>query len=143
MILFCGIPNDLDEGVAARLERQRVLHQGDRKFSFVIAEQALRTTVGDSATMVGQMEHLLSAMASPRIVIGIVPRQARLYGAAINGFVMYDNRLVLVETVSAELTINQPREIGLYSKLFAMLSDQACYGDAGRALIRKAIDDHL
>lgn len=139
MIRFYGIPNDLDEGVAARLERQKVLHKGDRRFSFVIAEQALKTTVGADSVMVEQLEHLLAVMSLPRLVIGIVPEQAPLDGPSINGFVMYDNRLVLVETVSAELTINQPREIALYSKLFAMLSDQALYGEASRALIRKAI----
>ncbi|MFB7718418.1 helix-turn-helix domain-containing protein [Nocardia sp. NPDC056100] len=139
MIRFYGIPNDLDEGVAARIERQQILHQGKRKFSFVIAEQTLRTTVGSDSVMVGQLEHLLAVMSLPRLVVGIVPERAALEGPSINSFVMYDNRLVRVETVSAELTINQPREIALYGKLFALLSEQAHYGESGRALIRKAI----
>lgn len=140
MIRFYGIPNDLDEGVAARIERQHVLHQGSRKFSFVIAEQALQTTVGDDSVMTGQLEHLLAAMSLPRLVLGIVPERAALDGPSINGFVMYDNQLVLVETVTAELTINQPREIALYGKMFAQLAEQAAYGEPARQLIMSELD---
>ncbi len=140
MIRFYGIPNDLDEGVSARVERQRILRQGNRRFSFVIAEQALRTTVGDDSVMAGQLEHLLAAMSLPRLVIGVVPERFALDGPAINGFVMYDNRLVSVETVSAELSINQPREIALYGKLFAQLSDQAAYGEPARRLITAELE---
>ncbi|MEV6769427.1 DUF5753 domain-containing protein [Nocardia sp. NPDC051030] len=140
MIRFYGIPNDLDEGVAARLDRQKILHQGNRRFSFIIAEQTLRTTVGDDSVMAGQLEHLLAVMSLPRLVIGIVPERFALGGPAINGFVMYDNRLVLVETVSAELTINQPREIALYGKLFAELADQAAYGEPARHLVTSELE---
>ncbi|MFE4457199.1 helix-turn-helix domain-containing protein [Nocardia tengchongensis] len=140
MIKFYGIPNDLDEGVSARVERQQILHQGNRRFSFVIAEQALQTTVGDGSVMVGQLEHLLAVMSLPRLVIGIAPARFALDGPAINGFVMYDNRLVLVETVSAELSINQPREIALYGKLFAQLADQAAYGEPARQLIKSELE---
>ncbi|MFE3060790.1 helix-turn-helix domain-containing protein [Nocardia sp. NPDC059239] len=140
MIKFYAIPNDLDEGVSARVERQQILHQGNRRFSFVIAEQALQTTVGDDSVMVGQLEHLLAAMSLPRLILGIVPQRFAFDGPAINGFVMYDNRLVLVETVSAELTINQPREIALYGKLFAQLADQAAYGEPARHLIMTELE---
>ncbi len=140
MIRFYRIPDDLDEGVAARIERQHILHRGSRKFSFVIAEQALQTTVGDDSVMVGQLEHLLTVMSLPRVALGIVPERAALDGPSINGFVMYDNRLVLVETVSAELSINQSGEIALYGRLFAQLAGQAAYGDAARRLIRAELD---
>ncbi|MGW4247160.1 helix-turn-helix domain-containing protein, partial [Nocardia sp. NPDC004722] len=143
MIRFYGIPNDLDEGVAARLERQKILHQGNRRFSFVIAQQTLQTTVGDDSIMAAQLEHLLAAMSLPRLVLGIVPERFVLDGPVNNGFVMYDNRLVRVETVSAELTINQPREIALYGRLFAQLSSQAAYGDKARALIRAELGTRL
>ncbi|WP_280406749.1 DUF5753 domain-containing protein, partial [Nocardia carnea] len=140
VIGFYGIPDDLDEGVEARIERQNVLYRGKRRFSFVIGEQALRTTAGDDSVMLGQLDRLLTVMSLPRVVLGILPDQATYEAPAINGFVMYDTRLVLVETVSAELTITQPREIGLYRKMFDTLTRQAAYGDAARRLIRHAIN---
>ncbi|MCM6775794.1 helix-turn-helix transcriptional regulator [Nocardia sp. CDC159] len=139
VIDFYGVPDDIDAGVAARMERQRVLYQGDHRFSFIIAEQAIQTTVGDNSVMLGQLDRLLAVMTLPRVKLGIVPASANYEAPATNGFIIFDNRLVQVETVTAELTITQPREIALYGKMFATLSEQAMHGDMARELIRKAL----
>ncbi|MET9490922.1 helix-turn-helix transcriptional regulator [Nocardia sp. NPDC006630] len=139
IIRFYDIPNDIDEGVTARIERQQVLYRGTRRFSFVIAEQVLHTTAGQDSVMVEQLDRLLTAMALPRVQLGILPSAAIYEGPATNSFVMYDNKLVIVETVTAELTITQPREIALYGKLFDLLRTQTSYGEAARGLIQKAI----
>ncbi|HEY1967123.1 MAG TPA: Scr1 family TA system antitoxin-like transcriptional regulator, partial [Pseudonocardia sp.] len=39
-------PNDVAEAVAVRLERQRVLYRGGKRFVAVLDEQALRTLFG-------------------------------------------------------------------------------------------------
>ncbi|MBF6332525.1 helix-turn-helix domain-containing protein [Nocardia transvalensis] len=140
VIGFYGVPNDLDEGVAARIERQKVLYQGDHRFSFLIAEQVLRTTAKDDSVMVGQLDRLLTVMSLPRVLLGVVPERATYEAPAINGFVVYDNRLVDVETVSAELSITQPREIALYERMFAVLTEQAVHGEAARNLIKAELD---
>ncbi|NNH73159.1 hypothetical protein HLB23_25430 [Nocardia uniformis] len=40
-----------------------------------------------------------------------------------------------METITAELTTAQPREIALYEKTFCTLTEQAVIGDAARTLI--------
>jgi transcriptional regulator with XRE-family HTH domain len=132
--------DDLDAGVAERLERQTILYRGDHRFHFILAQQALLTTVGGIETMIGQLDRLLAVMSLPRVVLGIIPSHAG-YQAPTNQFIMFDNRLVQVETISAELSINQPREIALYAKAFEQLSEQALIGAAARALIAGALDD--
>ena len=52
---------------------------------------------------------------------------------------MFDDRLVLVETYSAELSVTQPREIEMYAKAFALLQQSAVYGTAVRELVLRAI----
>lgn len=52
---------------------------------------------------------------------------------------MFDDKLVLVETYSAEFSVTQPREIELYTKAFALLKQSAVYGSAVRYLILTAI----
>ncbi|MET8013003.1 hypothetical protein ABZU86_19365 [Streptomyces sp. NPDC005271] len=47
---------------------------------------------------------------------------------------MFDDKLVLVETYSAEFSVTQPREIELYAKAFALLKQSAVYGPAVRDL---------
>ncbi|MBF6235700.1 helix-turn-helix domain-containing protein [Nocardia otitidiscaviarum] len=136
---FYRVPDDLDEGVAKRLERQQLLYKGNHRFHILIAEQALRTTVGGNSVMVGQLDRLLAVIGLPRVLLGIVPSEAEL-PMQITNFVMFDDRLVLVEAITAELTVTQPREISQYGRLFAELAELALTGDSARTLIRKAID---
>lgn len=139
VIDFYQIPDDLDAGVAVRMERQQTLYRGDHRFHFVLSEQALLTSVGDVSVMTGQLDRLLTIMSLPRIQLGIIPAQAE-YQVPTNQFIMFDDRLVHVETVSAELTISQPREIALYGKAFRQLSQQAAYGQDARTLITTAVE---
>ncbi|WP_084654872.1 helix-turn-helix domain-containing protein [Nocardia altamirensis] len=139
VIAFQQIPNDLDQGVANRMERQQVLYQRDHLFHFVIAEQALYTTVGDDQTMAGQMDRLIAVQGMPRVTLGIIPRTAP-FETATTGFVMFDSRMVLVEEITAELSITQPRELQVYHRTFDVLASQALTGEGARALIRKALE---
>lgn len=79
---FMDIPDDVDRAVAARMERQRVLYAGERRFLIVIEEQVLRTRVGDSNTMVGQLDRLLAVMSLPRVTFAIIPRMAQRHSLA-------------------------------------------------------------
>lgn len=141
IIEFYGIPDDLQEGVAARIERQRVLYRGAGRFTFIVAEQALQTTVADDGVMLGQLDRLLTMMSLPRVVLGIVPAKTAYHGPATNGFVIFDQRLVQIETITAELNVTQPREIALYERVFAGLVENAVFGDDARALIVRALHE--
>lgn len=137
-VTFHRIPDDVDEGVSKRIERQQLLYSGNRKFHILIGEQALHTTVGDSSVMAGQLDRLLAVFGLSRVLVGIVPADAPMPLQATN-FVMFDQRLVLVEGVTAELTITQPREIATYSRLFAELAELSVTGEPARAIIRACL----
>lgn len=139
-IEFHQVPDDLDEAVAKRMERQRVLYRRDHLFHFVIAEQALRTTVGDDEVMRGQLDRLSSLVGMPRVTIGIVPATAEALVVSTN-FVMFDNQMVMVEGTAAELTITQPREIAVYGRAFDLLAGQAVSGKHARELIGRVSRD--
>jgi hypothetical protein len=131
---FYEVPNDVDAGVSARMERQQVLYRRGHSFHFVMAQQALRTVVGNNDVMAGQLDRLMSVMSMGRVRLGIIPDLAP-YIVPSNQFIMFDDRLVHVEAVSAELTITQPREIALYARAFSALAGQAVYGNKARSLI--------
>jgi hypothetical protein len=138
-IEFHRIPDDLDAGVAKRLERQQLLYRGDRVFRILLAEQALYTTVGTDGVMTGQLDRLLAAIGLPRVAFGVIPAMAELPMQTTN-FVIFDDKTVMVETTAAELTITQPREVVLYTRTFDVLASHAATGDAARVLIRRALD---
>ncbi|MEV0297173.1 helix-turn-helix transcriptional regulator [Nocardia sp. NPDC050710] len=131
--------DDIDRAVSARMERQRILHHGPTRITILLAEQALYTTVGDDRVMTGQLEHLLDAMSLRRLSLGIVPRSARfIYTTTC--FLMLDERIAEVETISAGLTVTQPRELVYYEKAWSALHRQASYGEQARALITAALE---
>lgn len=139
---FMNLPDDVDQAVAARMERQRVLYAGDRRFLFVIEEQALRTRAGTPAVMTGQLDRLLAVMSLPRVSMGIIPSMAERHSLAQGSFWLFDNSRVHVESISASLTITQPREIALYARAFERLQQSAVYGHAARRLIAAALSDY-
>lgn len=134
VIDFYGIPDDADAGVSARMERQQILYRGDHQLHIIMAEQALRTKVGSTETMIGQLDRLLAVSSLARVRLGVIPHRAP-YRVPSNQFIIFDDRAVHVENVSAELTITQPREIALYVKTFDALTELAVYGPQARRLM--------
>jgi transcriptional regulator with XRE-family HTH domain len=136
---FLGLPDDVDAAVAARLERQRILYSGDRRFVMLIEERALRTQVGDPDVMAGQLDRTLAVMSLPRISLGIIPILGRRYSLTQGSFWIFDDSLVQIEGVSAGLDVTQPSEIALYAKNFELLQQSAVFGQDARDLIHQAI----
>ena len=141
LIEFREIPNDLDEAVAARMQRQQVLYTGDRRFLVVLEEQALRTRVGDADTMAGQLDRLMTVLSLHRLSLGIIPAGASRRILPGEGFWIFDDTTVKVETWSASLTITQPREIAVYANAFSRLQQSAVHGREARELISTALRD--
>ncbi len=141
IVEFSGIPDDLDAAVAARLERQRILRRGHHRFAVVLEEWALRSRIGSTEMMAGQLSHLSEESVLPSVTLGIIPvRTARTMWSS-PGFWIFDESRVLIETPAAELAITQPREIAVYVRTFAELAAMAAYGNEARELINLAIAD--
>ncbi|MEV0295699.1 DUF5753 domain-containing protein [Nocardia sp. NPDC050710] len=129
-----GGRDDLDDAVAARMERQKVLHAGARRFTFLVEAGALYRTVGSSEVMAEQMDALVEASRNPRISLGVIELTAR-YRCPARGFILFDRSMVMVETPSAELTITRPSEVVTYERTFALLAESAVFGDSAREVI--------
>jgi transcriptional regulator with XRE-family HTH domain len=137
---FVRVPEDAEEGAEARLERQRVLTHGDRRFHMVVGEQALHTNVGGTEVMIGQLEHLLAVLELPRLRLGIIPVDAPYRVPLNNGFWILDEALVQFDTYSAELSLVRPDEIALYGRAFERLAALAVYGAEAKGIIAGTLD---
>lgn len=140
VIAFHQMLDDLDAAVSARLQRQSIVYAGDHRLAVLLEESALRARIGGTEVMVGQLAHLLTMGAMPQVSLGIIPIVAQRGMWPTEGFWIFDNERVLVELVSAEVTVTQPREILLYERTFAALGQIAVYGAPARQLITSAID---
>ncbi|MFJ3226059.1 helix-turn-helix domain-containing protein [Streptomyces sp. NPDC086783] len=135
-----GLVDDVAEAVAARMERQRVLYEGDRRFAFLVEESVLRAGIGGTEVMAGQLGHLVSVASLPNVSLGVVPMRPDRERWPAEGFWIYDTAQVNVELISGYLTITQPSEVAMYAETFAELAALAVYGANARALITDAMD---
>ena len=136
---FQGTPDDVADAVAARVARSRFLYEGDHRFAVLVEEWVLRSRIGDAETMAGQLGHLLAVMPLASVSLGIIPSTVERKMWPLEAFYMYDERHAVVETLTAEVNITQPREIADYLRAFAELQKLAVYGPKARALITSAI----
>ncbi|GAA3881209.1 helix-turn-helix domain-containing protein [Streptomyces sedi] len=132
--------DDVADAVAARMERQRVLYDGHRRFAFLVEESTLRNGLGDAETQAEQLDHLTDIAVLANVSVGVVPTRLGRTRMPVEGFWIFDRTQVNVELVSGYLTITQPSEVTAYADTFATLADMAVYGDKARALLVKARD---
>src|SRR5439155_9222958 len=138
---FLETPNDLDDAVAVRMERQRVIYQRGKRFVVVLEEQALRTWFGDAATQAGQLDRLLAVMSLHNVSVGIIPFMTERAGVASTGFWIFDGALVALETPTASIEVTRPHEIDLYGRMFEHLQAAAVYGKAARAVVSTVLNE--
>ncbi|MFJ4674873.1 helix-turn-helix domain-containing protein [Kitasatospora sp. NPDC088783] len=135
---FQGTPNDVAAAVPARLARARLMYTGGRRFSVLIEECVLRTRIGSAEDMSAQLGHLLTLMSLPAVSIGIIPAGCARAIWPLEAFYLFDDRRVVVETLTAKVNVLQPSEVADYARAFAGLSGMAVHGVKARALIAAA-----
>ena len=135
------LPDDVEDAVAVRADRLRLLREGDHRFLVLIEESVLRNVIGGPEVMAGQLGHLITVASLPSVSLGIVPMGLERDAVwPVEDFWIFDERQVNVELVSGWLTLTQPREIAMYAKTFSELSQLAVRGAQARTLITAAID---
>lgn len=134
-----GLRDDVEDAVAARVRRQRVLRRNQRTAAFLIEENALRNGFGGPEVMHGQLARLAEVTTWPAVSLGVIPASHdRGMAGPAEDFWIFDNEQVNVELISGYLTVTQPTEIALYAQMFARLGEIAVYGSRARDLIDAA-----
>lgn len=136
-----GAADDIAEAVGARMQRQQVLYRPGKQFHFVITEAVLRYRLCPPDVLAGQLDRLVSLTTLTTIRFGVIPFERQLPVAPVHGFYVYDDRVVHVEHLTAELKLSQPSEITTYLTFFDQLAEVARYGAEARLLITRALAD--
>ncbi|MFD6250419.1 helix-turn-helix domain-containing protein, partial [Streptomyces roseolus] len=111
---FQGTPDDVADAVQARLNRSRVVQEGNHRFGLLLEEAVLYYQVGDGTELAGQLRYLQEVMSRPNVSLGIIPFAARRTVWPLEAFYAFDDAQVAVETLTAEINITAPGEIHTY-----------------------------
>ncbi len=137
---FRETPDDVEEAVRARMNRNRIIRSGNHRFVLLVEETVLRYRIGNANVLGAQLGYLLAAMELPAVALGVIPFSAPGRPVwPLESFTIYDDERVLVELLSAQVTITAPSEITLYVRAFEKLAALAVYENEARALIGDAI----
>lgn len=132
---------DVAAALAARLDRQQLLYEPDRRFEFLLAERVLRWEPGPGA-LLGQLEHLASVATLESVDLAVVPESAAV-AMAWHNFVLRTPAdggppYVTTELVHGAQEISDPASVGIYMSLWDRLWEAAVVGSEAVRLIRSA-----
>ncbi|WP_406341783.1 helix-turn-helix domain-containing protein [Streptomyces sp. NBC_00648] len=135
---FRQTPRDVEDAVRARIRRQEVLYESGRRFRFLVWEAALYMVTCPHTVMAAQLDRLAGLIGLDTVELGILPFGAQLRRSPAHGFWIYDQRLVIVETISTEMWLDDEDSISLYTRAWDWLSEGAVYGPKAHRLISRA-----
>lgn len=143
---FPGGRDDLAAAIGARMERQAVLYDDNKRLTFVLAEAALRWRFGPRAVLLEQLDRIASVAALPSVTVAIIPQAATVEVWHSHGFNLFDDRgdeppLAHIETLTAGLTVTDPDDVEEYRAAFGRLRAAAVTGESGRAVLRGVTAD--
>ncbi|MEU2271489.1 helix-turn-helix transcriptional regulator [Streptomyces olindensis] len=135
---FRGIPPTTEAAVETRMRRQEALYDPEKTFRFLVCEAALYHRACPADVMAEQLDRLYNLVGQRRIELGILPFGTQLRRTAPHAFWIYDQRLVIVETISEELWLTGDEDVALYERAWEWLAESAEYGAPARRLIGRA-----
>jgi transcriptional regulator with XRE-family HTH domain len=133
---------DVEEALAARLDRQKVLLDTTKQFQFVITEGALRWWYCPPELMVAQLRHIASLSRLTNVRLGVIPWTTQVPLVPLNSFVIFDDHLVSVETYANELLLRDPADVSLYQRAFEKLDNCAEHGSKARSIVSRIQGDY-
>ncbi|UNO41885.1 helix-turn-helix transcriptional regulator [Streptomyces sp. MST-110588] len=135
---FRQTPRDTEDAVRKRLQRQEALYEPGRRFRFLVWEGALQVLVCPRGVMAAQLDRLMSIVGLDSVELGIIPFSAELRRTPSHGFWIYDDHLVTVETINAEMWLDDKDSVDLYERAWNWLNESAVYGHQAHRLIARA-----
>lgn len=131
-------PRDTDEAVRARMKRQATLYEPGHEFRALLWEGALHVRICPPDVLAAQLDRLAGLIGLDTVQLGVVPFEAALTITPRHGFWIYDERLVIVETLNAEMWLDDAADVALYGKAWQRLEAAAGFGRIAHRLIARA-----
>ncbi|MFJ4706929.1 helix-turn-helix domain-containing protein [Streptomyces anulatus] len=128
-------PTQQARAVAMKLERQAVLLDRSKRFTFILTEQAVRYPLVAPDAMAMQIDRISSLSRQTNISILLLPLSARYSNTPLSTFTVYDDRLATIETDLGAAVFRDPRDIRSLLDRFAFYEDHAITGEAVQELL--------
>ncbi|MET9975211.1 Scr1 family TA system antitoxin-like transcriptional regulator [Streptomyces microflavus] len=129
------VSGDQSKIIVRKLERQSVLLEAEKSFTFILTEQAARWPIIQPLAMAMQLDRLASISRLPNVRLGVLPLAGHIPERPLNTFTVYDRRLATVETGTGALMLRDRRDVNAYRDDFERYEGYAVWGDDCRRLL--------
>lgn len=133
-----GTHDDASAAVAARMQRQNVLYDEDKRIELLVTDAALTSPIAPPNVMAAQYDRLLALVLGTvhTVRFGIIPGSARLLFPIMHGWTILDDE-VRVETLDTELVTREPDDVRLYNDALDKLWTVAAEGHDARDVLAR------
>lgn len=132
---IADVPGEQSRTIAKKLERQQVLYDSNKSFTFILTEQAVRWPLLSPVAMAMQLDRLISVSRIPSVRLGVIPFGGHIPERPLSTFTIYDRRLVTVETGTGALLLRDRRDVLAYLRDFESYERYAVFGEDCRDLL--------
>ncbi|MFE7115892.1 Scr1 family TA system antitoxin-like transcriptional regulator [Streptomyces sp. NPDC057654] len=129
---LAAIPGDHSKAIGKKLERQAVLHDTSKRFTFILTEQAVRWPYLPASAMAMQVDRLVSVSLLPNVRLGVIPLGGHMPNAPLNTFTVYDSRIATVETSTGAMVFRDHRDVSAYLNEFSVYEGYTAFDDEAR-----------
>jgi len=117
--------NDLTAGVVKRVERQSILDDVGRQFTFVLDPTSIYFRYGRPEEHLVQLQHLRAVAHRPNVTLRAFSHERPPPVPVFHSFTLFDESRVVIELIHAELFVADPEDILHYRRWFDRLLDGA------------------
>ncbi|MEU3922749.1 helix-turn-helix transcriptional regulator [Streptomyces sp. NPDC029004] len=141
---FCD--EEVNAQVAARLERQEILHRKvPPTTSFVLAEAILKAHLGGDNVYEETLRHVRACAELPGFALQIMPLARQTHAALDGPFILLETpdhqHLAYTETQRGSQLISDPDEVSILAQRYAMLRTQALNPEETKGLLDRLLGE--
>ncbi|MFF8616002.1 helix-turn-helix domain-containing protein [Streptomyces sp. NPDC015350] len=138
--------DELEEWVADRLDRQKLLSRKPRPMlHFLLEESILRSEIGDPAVLRNQIRHLRQCMELPFLGLQIMPMKLPRHAGLAGPMVLLEtpdhDHLVYVEGQLTSYLHQDPDDVSVLQQMCGMLRSQALSVEASARLLDELLGE--
>ncbi|MFD3921710.1 Scr1 family TA system antitoxin-like transcriptional regulator [Streptomyces sp. NPDC058595] len=138
--------DEINTRVAGRIERQQILH---RKIpptcSFLIGEAVLKDRLGSPAVFAEQLRQLRESSDLPGLTLQVMPFGRTTHAGLSGPFVLLETpdhqHLAYAETQRGSLFVEDPDEVSILARKYAMLRTQALNPEETKGLLDRLLGE--
>jgi hypothetical protein len=93
--------------------------------------------------MVSQLRQMAELLDCFNVEISIIRNGVTISAAPLNVFVVYDDRLVMVELFSGEVALRDPQDVSYHLNLFEFFSQRAETGENARIFLESVAKEFM